>query len=138
MSPDHQNTSPAAASNAAQLVNPPTGQTKMVSPQKPGQKTYKIVALRPFQVGEIHWKEGRVDRDETRIVAVGEIVEVSKEQAKDLCKPIKGSYAFSGERHNADRDVTRHDLSRARLAVPADLVENKPLTPIDESDIFEG
>jgi hypothetical protein len=117
------------------LVNPPKNQTHMVAPQKKGQKSYKLVVMRPFQLGEVEYKDGRVSKDSTRMTKVGEIVEVPRAKAKELCGKINGSYAFSGERYNADKDIPRHDLSLARLATEKDYFEAKPLTPM-EDDIF--
>lgn len=120
------------------LVNPPTKETKMVQPQKKGQQTYKLFVLQPFMTGKvIYGQNGQVD-DQTHLCQPGQIVEVDRKTAKDLCKKILGSYAFTGERHVADKDCPRHNLTRARLATPADLVEKKPLTPFDkDDDIFE-
>ena len=118
-----------------EMTNPPKG-TQMISPQKKGQKTYKLVVLNPFNVGSVEYKNGAIVNDSTRLTKKGEIIEVDRERAKDLCKPISGSYAFSGERYLADKDVPRHNLTRARLATPADLAGQGPLTPLDEEDVF--
>lgn len=110
--------------NKTEMTNPPMNEAKMVAPKK--EKTFKLLAMREFQVGE-------------KVVKPGDLVEVTKDQAKDLCKKLQGGYAFSGERHNKDGDIIQHDLTRARLATAADLVEKKPLTPLteEENELFK-
>ena len=109
-----------------EMVSAPK-KTEMVDAHKGNKpKMFKVKALREFNI-----EEG----GQPRLVKANEIVEVSKEQARDLCKPIHGTYAFTGERHLADKDCPRHQLGRARLATEQDLFEAKPLTPL--TDEFE-
>ena len=117
-------------------------QTEMVNPpkaaaQQKGQKSYKVIALREFQIGNVEMKDGKVISDNTRIVKPGQIVEVTKAQARDLCAKIHGAYAFSGERHIKDGDCKQHDLRRARLATEADLVSSKAITPLEDEEVLE-
>jgi len=119
------------------MTNPPQSQTQMVAAEKT-KKMYKLVALQPFNVGEVEWKEGQIVRDGTKTIFPGEIIEVDGRRARDLCKKIEGGYAFSGERYNADQDLPKHNLTRARLATAADLVEKAgPITPFDDENRFE-
>lgn len=123
------------------LTSPPKDQTQMVSAvahnQKKGQKTYKLFVLRPFQLGSVEYGPmGAIIKDTTRMTKVGEIVDVERTKAKELCSKIQGPYAFSGLRYNKDGDNKRHDMTRARLATPADLVKKEALTPFEADDVF--
>ena len=116
--------------NKEQLINPPKDQAQMVAKKK----VYKLFALQPFMVGAVDLGPGgQVLKDTSRIVNPGEIVEIDDvKKAKELCRKIKGPYAFSGERHIADKDVIHHDLTRARLATEQDMVHGKVMTPLDD------
>lgn len=120
----------------AKLVNPPK-ETHMVA-KGSTVRMVKVVALKPFQVGKLTRDAGgEILEDTTRIVQVGEMVQVTEKQAQDLLKPMQGAYSFSGERHNVDGDVTRHDMTRARRATAADLVPHAdkelPVEEVQES-----
>lgn len=97
-------------------------QTEMVAK---GPKTVRLVVLRPFMVPG-------TDAKEKRMTTIGEIITVTQAIAKDLTKPMKGAYAFAGERHNADNDIKHHDLRRARLATAQDLQPSKPLDTLED------
>ena len=127
---------PETVQTETKMTNPPVTETKMIGTQKKGQKLYKVVALREFNVGEPVFKNGMVVMDTTRRIKVGEVVEVPKAIARDLCNKITGAYAFSGERYEKDGGNIRHDLTRARLATEADFVKQGPLTPLDNDDIL--
>lgn len=121
-----------------EMTNPPAAQTKAVAPKK-SQKTYKLFVLKPFQLGNA-FVEGQPITDaeaKNTLVKPGDIIEVTKERAVELCKKRMGSYNFAGERYETDGSVTRHDKTRARLATEQDLVASKTLTPMDEED-FQG
>lgn len=101
--------------DAAKLVKPPTGQTKMVAPSK-SSKNVRVTVMRPFMIALEGGKEG-----ETRMTTAGEVLTVPVAVAKDLTKEMKGAYSFAGERYVADGSVVHHDLRRARLATESDL-----------------
>ena len=117
-----------------QMQNPPKDQTKMVAPAKTGPKMVKVFAMREFKIEKlIKNSHGDVIEDQSRMVKPGEVVEVTEAKARELIKPIKGAYAFSGERHLADGDCHQHDLTIARLATKRDLIQerNEVLTPLE-------
>jgi hypothetical protein len=92
----------------------------------------RIVALQSFQLEK--------DEDGNYAMSVpGMMYEVPRKKARDLCRKVEGTYAFSGERYNADKDISRHDLTRARLATAADIAptKDKPLDSLDGADEFD-
>lgn len=111
------------------MVNPPN-QTQMISKQP---RMVKVFSLRPFKLDDVvRDSNGVVLEDRSRMVQPGEVVEVSESIAKSLIKKMEGSYAFAGERHNADGDITKHNLTIARLATKRDLVQDDVIDPLDE------
>jgi hypothetical protein len=81
-----------------------TEEVKMVAPTQPKIEMVKVKLLRPY----LHETTKRVHQP-------GEIIDVSKEDAKWLTSESWGAYAFRGERHIVDGDVKRHSLKRAEL-----------------------
>lgn len=100
---------------------------------KPADKLVTIVALREFKIESyVKDAQGTIVEDNSKMTKVGEVLKVSESQARDLCKPLKGAYAFSGERYLADGDVKHHDLTRARRAVKRDLVSEGFVDDLDQ------
>lgn len=81
-----------------QLVKAEENKTKLVAPTSSKTKMVKIRAIRDIAVG-------------TDIHLAGSEVEVPEALAADLCTPIEGSYAFSGDRDT--RDAHKHMIRRA-------------------------
>lgn len=50
---------------------------------------------------------------ENEIYGAGSILEVPESLAKDLCKPIKKHFAFTGDRHESEH--THHMVTRAKM-----------------------
>lgn len=84
-----------------ELVNSPK-RTRMVAQREKQSGTVKIRALLPIEVQ----KDGKGLR-----VSPGQEVEIDSEQAEQFCRPVEGSYNFSGER--ANHEATRHVTRRA-------------------------
>lgn len=74
-------------------------------------KKIKIRALRPILVDRVHDKVMGLNG---RIVEVGSVVEVSEEEAKELCDThFRGHFGFGGERWQDDGKFPMHDYRRA-------------------------
>lgn len=79
-------------SEQTNMTNPPSEQTKNVKGQDKKQKMFKVKCLRDFALD----RPGQ----ERIIVKPGQIIEVTREEARHLVKHAFKSYCqFSGERH---------------------------------------
>jgi len=108
----------------------------MVAQPKKTVKVVKVVALRGFKIERlVKDAAGAVTEDNSIMVKPGEVVEVTEKRAADLCREIRGSYAFSGERYLADGDCHRHDLTIARRATQRDLVQHDALLAAEEREV---
>jgi hypothetical protein len=129
-----QVTTQAPAAKQDQLVAKPAQASMIKKPSKKEieEQEVRVFCLRAFELPKD--EEGN-----TRVAEPGKIYSVKRKIARDLVKKLEGNYSFSGERHNADGDVTRHNVSRARLATASDMVADphKALDSLDESEQFE-
>ena len=79
--------------------------TRMTAPAT-GTKMVKVQAVRAFKYKDSEGKK--------KIAQPGDQVEVSAEQAEELTKKRSGNYSFGGERFEADGNVDRHNIARAK------------------------
>ena len=90
-----------------QMTNPPADESKLKE-SAPKVKLVKVKVLEPIRVDDPDHP------GQTKITPIGTIVELPESQVKELEKPIQGQYAFSGERHDVDKDIARHQIVRVQ------------------------
>lgn len=89
-----------------QMTNPPGEKPKDPEAPKKAVKMVKVKVMHPIRVPDPQFP----GQDTT--AKLGSVIELPEETVKELEKPIEGTYAFSGERHQVDGDVARHQIKR--------------------------